>query len=64
MYAKLASHSLAPTPDRVDARDCGTSFEKVADIINVRSITEKAEMSIPMTAGSAAKGRIFEVTKV
>ena len=31
MYAKLASHSLAPTPARVDARDCGTSFEKVAD---------------------------------
>ena len=32
MYAKLASHSPAPTPVRVDARDCGTSFEKVADI--------------------------------
>ena len=32
MYAKLASHSPAPTPARVDARDCGTSFEKVADI--------------------------------
>ena len=31
MYAKLASHSPAPTPARVDARDCGTSFEKVAD---------------------------------
>ena len=31
MYAKLASHSLAPTPARVDARDCGISFEKVTD---------------------------------
>ena len=32
MYAKLASHSPAPTPARVDARECGLSFEKVADI--------------------------------
>ena len=32
MCAKLASHSLAPIPDRVDARDCGPSFEKVTDI--------------------------------
>ena len=31
MYAKLTSHSLAPTPTRVDARDCGLSFEHVAD---------------------------------
>ena len=31
MYAKLTSHSLAPTPTRVDARDCGLSFEQVAD---------------------------------
>ena len=29
MYAKLTSHSLALT--RVDARDCGLSFEQVAD---------------------------------
>ena len=32
MYAKLAPHSPAPTPARVDARECGLSFEKVADI--------------------------------
>ena len=32
MYAKLAPHSPAPTPARVDARDCGISFEKVADM--------------------------------
>ena len=31
MYAKLTSHALAPTPTRVDARDCGLSFEQVAD---------------------------------
>ena len=31
MYAKLTSHSLAPTPTRVDARDCGLSFEYVVD---------------------------------
>ena len=31
MYAKLTPHSPAPTPDRVDARDCGISFEKVTD---------------------------------
>ena len=27
-----ASHSPAPTPARVDARNCGISFEKVADV--------------------------------
>ena len=32
MYAKLTPHSPAPTPARVDARDCGISFEKVADM--------------------------------
>ena len=32
MYAKLAPHSPAPTPARVDARNCGISFEKVADL--------------------------------
>ena len=31
-HAKLAPHSLALTPDRVDAKDSGTCFGKVADI--------------------------------
>ena len=31
MYVKLAPHSPAPTPDRVDARNCGLSLKKVAD---------------------------------
>ena len=40
MCAKLASHSLAPTPDRVDARDCGPSFEKIIDI-KTSNLTER-----------------------
>ena len=31
MYVKLFPHSPAPTPDRVDARNCGIRFEKVTD---------------------------------
>ena len=50
MYAKLAPHSPAPTPARVDARECGLSFEKVADI-NSSDLVEYLLYILPTCIG-------------
>ena len=43
MYAKLTSHSLAPTPTRVDDIECGLSLELVAD---TRAPLERANIAL------------------